>query len=157
MTYLLTPLRAGSTILANRLVMPPMATAKAGSDGQVSQSVLDYYAEKSQGGYLSLIIIEHSYVKPEGKASNNQLSVSDDGKVQGIRKLAEVIHRNGPKAAMQINHAGSAATREIIGTTPLAPSAVANPRRGDIPREMTPGDLCPCLSRGGPQGPGSRF
>jgi len=123
--------------LANRLVMPPMATAKAGTDGKVSQAVLDYYAEKSRGGYIALVIIEHSYVTPQGKANDNQLSVFDDATIPGLRKLAEVIHRDGSKAAMQINHAGSAALEEVTGTTPLAPSAIANPRRGDMPREMT--------------------
>jgi 2,4-dienoyl-CoA reductase-like NADH-dependent reductase (Old Yellow Enzyme family) len=123
--------------LANRLVMPPMATAKAEPDGRVSQALLDYYAEKSRGGYISLIIIEHSYITPEGKASENQLSVSDDTVIPGLRKLADVIHRNGSRAAMQINHAGSAGLKEVTGTTPLAPSTVANPRRGDMPREMS--------------------
>lgn len=123
--------------MANRLVMPPMATAKAEPDGKVSQALLDYYAEKSRGGYLSLIIIEHSYITPEGKASENQLSASDDTVIPGIRKLAEVIHSNGSRTAMQINHAGSAAQKEVIGTTPLAPSAVANPRRGDMPRAIS--------------------
>ena len=137
MTHLLQPLKVRSMTLANRLVMPPMATAKAELDGQVSQALLDYYAEKSRGGYISLIIIEHSYISPEGKASNNQLSVSSDGMIPGLRKLAEVIHRNNSKAAMQINHAGSAALAEVTGTTPLAPSATANPRRGDLPREMS--------------------
>jgi 2,4-dienoyl-CoA reductase-like NADH-dependent reductase (Old Yellow Enzyme family) len=123
--------------LANRLVLPPMATAKAEPDGKVSQALVDYYAEKSRGGYLSLIIIEHSYITPEGKASENQLSVSDDTVIPGLRKLADVIHRNGSRAAMQINHAGSAAQKDVTGTIPLAPSAVANPRRGDMPREMS--------------------
>ncbi len=137
MSYLLKPLKVRSLELANRLVMPPMATAKAETDGKVSQALLDYYEEKSRGGYISLIIIEHSYITPEGKASDNQLAVSDDSMVPGLAKLAAVIHRNGSKAAMQINHAGSAALKEVTGTTPLAPSATANPRRGDMPREIT--------------------
>ncbi len=137
MSYLLKPLKVRSLNLANRLVMPPMATAKAEADGTVSQALLDYYEEKSRGGYISLIIIEHSYIAPEGKASNNQLSVSDDAMVPGLTTLAEIIHRNGSKAAMQINHAGSAALKEVTGMIPLAPSAIANPRRGDMPREMT--------------------
>ncbi|MCG9969427.1 hypothetical protein L9W92_15545 [Pelotomaculum terephthalicicum JT] len=29
--------------LANRLVMPPMATSKAGPDGKVNQAILDHY------------------------------------------------------------------------------------------------------------------
>jgi NADPH2 dehydrogenase len=137
MSYLLKPLNVRSMTLANRLVMPPMATAKAGPDGKVSQALLDYYAEKSRGGYISLIIIEHSFITPEGRASENQLSVSDDTVIIGLRKLADVIQQNGSRAAMQINHAGSAALKEVTGTTPLAPSSVANPRRGDMPREMS--------------------
>jgi 2,4-dienoyl-CoA reductase-like NADH-dependent reductase (Old Yellow Enzyme family) len=137
MTYFLKPLKVRSMNLANRLVMPPMATAKAEPDGKVSQALLDYYEEKSRGGYISLVIIEHSYITPEGKAKGNQLSTSDDAVLPGLRKLADVIHRNGSKAALQINHAGSTALKEVTGTTPLAPSVIANPRRGDMPREIT--------------------
>ncbi len=136
MAYLLKSLNVRSMSLPNRLVMPPMATAKAEVDGKVSPALLDYYSEKSRGGYISLIIIEHSYITPEGKASSNQLSVAADTMVPGLRTLAEAIHRNGSRTAMQINHAGSAAQSEITGNAPLAPSAVANPRRGDMPREI---------------------
>lgn len=137
MIYLLQQLKVRSMTLANRLIMPPMATAKAEQDGSVSPGLVDYYAEKSRGGYISLVIIEHSYISPEGKASENQLSVAGDAMVPGLRKLAEAIHRNGSRAAMQVNHAGSAALTEVMKTTPLAPSAVQNPRRGDMPREMS--------------------
>lgn len=137
MSYLLKPLQVGTLRLNNRLVMPPMATAKAESDGKVSQDILDYYKEKSEGGHISLIIIEHSFITPEGKASKNQISVSDDNMIEGLRKLADVIHQNGSKAIMQLNHAGSAAEKEVIGTMPVGPSAVINPRKGNIPRELT--------------------
>lgn len=137
MSYLIEPLQIGTLKLSNRLVMPPMATAKSGLDGKVSQAILDYYMEKSEGGYIGLIIIEHSFIKPEGKASEHQLSISDDSVVKDLRELADVIHRSGSKAIMQINHAGSATTQEIIGATPVGPSAVANPRKGNVPHELT--------------------
>lgn len=137
MSYLLKPLKVRSMNLRNRLVMPPMATSKAEPDGQVSEALLAYYGDKSRGGDISLIIIEHSSISPEGKANYNQLSVSDDAMIPGLRKLADIIHRNGSKTAMQINHSGSAALKEVTGTTPLAPSAIANPRRGDMPREIS--------------------
>lgn len=136
MSYLLKPLQAGQLAFANRLVMPPMATSKAEPNGRVSQALLEYYAEKSAGGYISLIIIEHSYIKADGKASDQQLSVADDGMIEGLRQLANVIHRNGPKTMMQINHAGSATSEEIIGITPIAPSPVPHPRRKHMPREL---------------------
>jgi 2,4-dienoyl-CoA reductase-like NADH-dependent reductase (Old Yellow Enzyme family) len=38
---------------------------------------------------------------------------------------------------MQLNHAGSAASEEWTGTQPVGPSPAANPRKGNIPRELT--------------------
>lgn len=137
MAYMLKELHAGRLIFKNRLVMPPMATSKSQADGKVSRDIIDYYTEKSQGGYISLIIIEHSFILPEGKASENQLSIADDSTVGPLKELAKVIHKNGSMAVMQINHAGSATSEEIIGTTPVGPSAVANPRKGSMPRELT--------------------
>jgi NADPH2 dehydrogenase len=135
--YLLKPLQAGSLLLNNRLVMPPMATAKAEPDGKVSSAVLDYYREKSAGGYFSLIIVEHSFIQQAGKASENQLSVADDSVIDGLKRLAAVIQANGTKAVLQINHAGSAASQEITGSIPVGPSAVKNPRKGGVPHELT--------------------
>ena len=137
MSYLLQSLQTGSLTLTNRLVMPPMATAKADIDGKVNSGVLDYYAEKSAGGYLSLIIIEHSFIQQVGKASENQLSVADDSVIEKLKKLADIIHGNGAKGIMQINHAGSAADEQVSGMAPVGPSVVANPRKGGIPRELT--------------------
>lgn len=141
MKFMLQPIKVGKLTLNNRLVMPPMATSKAEADGKVSQDIIDYYAEKSEGGYISLIIIEHSFIMPVGKASEQQMSIAEDSMVERLKDLAEVIHKNGSKAVMQINHAGSAASEEVIGNTPVGPSAVPNPRRGNIPRELTAAEI----------------
>ena len=141
MSKLLKPLETSHITLANRLVMPPMATSKAEADGKVSKALLKYYARKSEGGYISLIIIEHSYINQEGKASEHQLSISDDSVVEGLKELASIIHHNGSKTVMQINHAGSAASKEVTGSEVVGPSAVANPRLGTVPRELTQNDI----------------
>ena len=142
MSYLLKPFDNGKIKLKNRLVMPPMATAKSDADGRVSREVLDYYEEKSKGGYISLIIIEHSYISKDGKASLNQLSVDDDSMIEGLKKLSETIHKNGSKAVMQINHAGSNARKEV-NKKPVGPSAILNPRKITdlIPTELTKDDI----------------
>ncbi len=136
MALLLAPLTIRSLSLHNRLIMPPMATAKALPDGSVSPEILDYYQEKSAGGYVSLIIIEHSFISPEGRAGERQLSVATDSVMDGLKRLAEIIHRNGSKTIMQLNHAGSAANANLTGSDPVGPSAVLNPRMGIMPRAM---------------------
>lgn len=143
MKLLFTPIQAGALELKNRLAYPPIATAKAEADGAVSRQMVDYYDEKTAGGYLSLVIIEHSFVSMQGKASRNQLSVAEDSAVAGLARLAEAIHKNGSKTAMQINHAGSMAEREITGMEPVGPSGIAPMRKKSavIPHELTAGEI----------------
>nr|WP_300093786.1 NADH:flavin oxidoreductase [Sedimentibacter sp.] len=138
MSHLKNTFDNGTIKLKNRLVMPPMATAKAADDGKISREVLDYYDEKSKGGYISLIIIEHSYISEDGKASLKQLSVADDSCIEGLKELADTIHNNGSKAVMQLNHAGSLSRKEVTLNT-VGPSAVINPRKlnDTVPRELT--------------------
>lgn len=139
MSNLLKSLKVGNIELNNRLIMPPMATSKSKVDGKVSKDILNYYKEKSEGGYISLVIIEHSFINKQGKASNGQLSVSEDSDIEGLKKLAKVIKDNGSKVVMQINHAGGAATTEVTGTKPVAPSAISNPRfkENEVPHELS--------------------
>ena len=103
-----TPLTVHNVELANRLVMPPMATGKT-PDGTVQDDLLAYYDARSKGGYIGLIVTEHAYISPEGKAHEGQLSVSRDTDIPGLTKLVETIHKNNTAVIAQINHAGSAA------------------------------------------------
>lgn len=137
MSYLLKPLKSGKLILKNRLIFPPMATYKAKRNGMISCELLDYYDKRSKGGYISLIIIEHSFISKIGKAGNNQISISDDIMIDGLAKLADVIHKNGSKTVIQLNHAGSSTDKNITGSIPLGPSPVANPCKGGIPRKLS--------------------
>jgi 2,4-dienoyl-CoA reductase-like NADH-dependent reductase (Old Yellow Enzyme family) len=136
MSLLFQPIQAGPLELPSRLVMPPMATAKAGTDGLAGPELYRHYEERTQGGHVGLAVIEHSYVLPSGKAADRQLSVADDSVVEPLRALAAVIRKSGARTVMQISHAGSAANAEVIGETPVGPSAVQNPRRGDMPRAL---------------------
>lgn len=147
MPHLMSTMKIRNLTLKNRLVMPPMATSKSGRDGKVSQEILDYYDEKSQGGYIGLIIIEHSFIAQSGKANVNQLSAADDSMIEKLNDLARIIHQNGSKAVMQINHAGSAGSQNITGYEPIGPSAAANPRTGGIPRELGREDIIELIKR----------
>ena len=106
MKILNTPIKVGSLELKTRLVMPPMATEKTG-DGLVNEDIFRYYDEKTRSGGLGLVVTEHVYVSPEGKASPRQISAAGDDAVEGFKKLAGAIHNNGVPVILQINHAGS--------------------------------------------------
>lgn len=105
----------------NRLVMPPMATSQA-DHGEVTPSLLNYYSEKTAGGYIGLVITEHSYIRQDGISDPGQVSVSRDADVEGLKKLADAIHANGAKAIVQINHAGFTADSYTTGLLPVCVS-----------------------------------
>jgi 2,4-dienoyl-CoA reductase-like NADH-dependent reductase (Old Yellow Enzyme family) len=137
---LIKPLVAGNLHLKNRLVMPPMATAKSTELNNVSDELLEYYHEKSKGGHLGLIIVEHSYVSKEGRLRINQLSVSKDEDVESLKQLSQTIHENGSKCVMQINHGGDQVI-DVGPNLPLSPSGVMNPPRETTPKIMTEEDI----------------
>jgi 2,4-dienoyl-CoA reductase-like NADH-dependent reductase (Old Yellow Enzyme family) len=138
MSTIFSPINVNKLELSNRLVMPPMATAKSGEQDEVTEAMCTYYMERAKYSKIGLIITEHSYIHKSGKAHDGQASIADDDKIPGLRKLTASIHEEGVKVFAQISHAGSAATRKCTGFAPLAPSAVCHPRQKDnIPEEMT--------------------
>ncbi len=144
MSLLNSPITVGNIEIKNRLVMPPMATAKADQNGNVTENLCEYYSEKSRYGYIGLIITEHSFVSPEGKASKEQLSISKDTDIEGLKNLVLSIHKNNTKVFAQINHAGGATKKEITGYEPLSASSIKVPRAGVaeyLPKEMTQTDI----------------
>ena len=89
-----------------------------------------------------MVITEHSYISPEGKASRNQVSIAQDDDIPGLRRIASAIHQNGSKAIAQINHAGGQAKSEVTGHKSISASAVKTvsythlAARARIPRPM---------------------
>ena len=119
-----TAIKVGNRLLKNRIVMPPMARHLA-DKGVITEALLDYYKERSSNGSIAMIITEHSYVAPEGMADPNQVSVSRDEDVAGLKKLSEAVQQNGTLGIVQINHAGSANMVEIEDKA-VAPSALVH-------------------------------
>lgn len=123
----------------NRVIMPPMATAKADENGHITEDIICYYEDKTKNRLFAAVIVEHSFVDKSGKASKNQISIADDSDVDGLSKLVNLIHDNESLAIAQLSHAGSSTSEAITGQVPLGPSAIANPSnpKADLPKEMS--------------------
>ena len=110
-------IKIGSLTLANRMVMPPMATEKT-EDGRVSEALIDYYKERS--GHIGLIITEHAYVEKRGKASLHMLPMDEHADMEGLKRLVEAIHQKGTtKVFAQINHAGVQIRENVPNQNPV--------------------------------------
>jgi 2,4-dienoyl-CoA reductase-like NADH-dependent reductase (Old Yellow Enzyme family) len=128
------PLMIGNLTLKNRIVMPPMANDLADAHGRVTEPLIAHYTRRAPG--VGLVIVEHSFFTPEGKASLRQLGIHNDAMINGLTKLAESIHAKGTPACIQINHAGREGSRAVSGLDPVAPSAIPSDDSDVIPREL---------------------
>lgn len=120
------PLEIKSLKLNNRLVMPPMALDIASENGGVTERMIQHYTsraaldcdeEYSKG--LGLIILEHSYVRKDGKVHPRQLGVYDDQCITGLTQLAQSIHQAGVPAGLQLSHAGARGLEESVGPSSI--------------------------------------
>jgi 2,4-dienoyl-CoA reductase-like NADH-dependent reductase (Old Yellow Enzyme family) len=138
-SYLKEGIRIRNMEVKNRLVLPPMETVSGSEKGEVKAETLDYYDKITGSGHIGLVIVEHTYISPEGKANGRQLSAAEDDKIEGLRKLADTIKNNGSRAFIQLSHAGSNGPEDVQGTECVGPSPVMNPRKKNnlTPRELT--------------------
>jgi NADPH2 dehydrogenase len=121
----------------NRIVLPPLYSGLAADDGQITSGHFDYYTKRSRAG-VGLVIVEHSFVEPEGKAGEKQVGIYKDTMVVGLYKLAIAIKDTGAISVIQISHAGS---NTKIVEFPKGPSPIPHPHSGIVPREMSKGEM----------------
>ena len=136
MPSLFEPLKLKGISLKNRLVMPPMATGMATEDGEATERHIKHYTARARGG-AGLIIVEHTYVAKNGKASNGQMGLYDDKLIPSLKRLVETIHAEGTKVVIQLTHAGSKAPGKITGEQPVGASDVMTPNGSEVPRPLT--------------------
>jgi len=139
MKHLFSELDVARVRLANRIVLPPMATEQADAEGHPSPTTADYYGSLAATG-VGLVVVEHSYVAPEGRASPRQMSLASDAHISGHTAIVSAIHAAGALCAAQINHAGSNRRAEMPGRC-LGPSAIENPVSHLVPEEMSNSDI----------------
>ncbi|MGB9661677.1 MAG: FAD-dependent oxidoreductase [Moorellaceae bacterium] len=130
------PIKIGRLELKNRMVMPPMVTNYAYTDGSVTPRLIAYHTERAKGG-VGLIIVEATYVHPSGKGFKNQLGIYSDRLLPGLRRLVDAVHAQGAKIAIQLYHGGRQTTSAVTGQPIVAPSALPCATIGEVPKELT--------------------
>ncbi len=136
--HLLSPIKIRSLTIPNRLVMPPMGTALGNPDSTVNDANLAYMKRRAQSG-VGLVITEITCVHPSGLASPTSLGVWDDKFIPGLTKMADTIHAQGAKAALQLHHTGRENYTFLKQKKAIGPSAIPSFVFGFLgaPREMT--------------------
>ncbi|MBQ8016110.1 MAG: NADH oxidase, partial [Clostridia bacterium] len=143
---LLSPGKIGNVELRNKTVMAAMGMSQS-DGGFVNKAVLNHYAERAKGGVGAIIVEVTCVDSPLGLNTKGMLVIDDDKYIPGMAQLADVIHKGGSKAFLQISHTGRGARRKIIGDQPVGPSAVAMPYSymmglaNETPRALTVNEI----------------
>ncbi len=117
----------GKIEVKNRIIMPPCGTHYSSLDGFITERHLAYYGERAKGG-AGLIVTEGAACRKRGKYG--RILINDDKFIPGMRKLCDVIHKEGAKAVAQMSsHMGS-----IDDVDPASPSGLPHPFAGWSPK-----------------------
>ncbi len=130
------PITVKGLTIPNRLVVSAMLTNMANPDGTVDERFIRYHEEKAKGGW-GLVITENCTVSPEAGVSKKLPGLYTDEQVECLRKLTERVHQSGGRIIAQIYHAGRATTSAVTGKQIVAPSAIRDITKKEMPRELT--------------------
>ncbi len=122
MTDLFAPFPLGPLELPNRFVMAPLTRNRAGAGEVPTELAVTYYAQRASAG---LIITEGTQPSAVGQGYPHTPGLHTDEHVAGWRLVADAVHAGGGRIVAQLMHAGRISHPSIIGTQPVAPSAVA--------------------------------
>jgi 2,4-dienoyl-CoA reductase-like NADH-dependent reductase (Old Yellow Enzyme family)/thioredoxin reductase len=130
-------MKIGRLSIPNRVVMPAMGTNIAAAGGGVNDDVIAYYEARARGG-VGLIITEITRVADgAGGGEACQLAARRPSDIFELQKLADTIHKYDTKLFVQLQHPGREASPFITGEQPVAPSAIASPITGIMPRVLS--------------------
>ncbi|MFP4033429.1 MAG: NADH:flavin oxidoreductase [Desulfococcaceae bacterium] len=139
MEPLFEPATIGSLRLRNRFVRSATWEGMASAEGAATPELNRLMAELAKGE-VGLVISGHAYVQRKGQAGPRQLGVYEDKLIPGLRDMADAVHENGGKIALQLAHAGCHAAVNLSGKEAVAPSPWTGKNGGEA-RELSPGEI----------------
>jgi NADPH2 dehydrogenase len=136
MAGLFSPLTIKTFTLRNRIVLPPMANNMSDDSGAVTDAHLQHYVRRAKAG-VGMVIVEHAYVRTDGRINRRQLGIHHDDLVPGLHRLVTAVKDSGAIVGIQITHGGGKTTRATGGIQPLAPSALTVPGGSEPAQVLT--------------------
>ncbi|WEB17767.1 NADH-dependent flavin oxidoreductase [Staphylococcus haemolyticus] len=130
--------------LKNRFVLAPLTHTSSNDDGTISDVEIPYIEKRSKD--VGLAINAASNVNDIGKAFPGQPSVAYDSDIEGLKRLAQAMKKNGAKALVQIHHGGAQALAnltpngDVVAPSPITLKSFGQQHEHDA-REITPEEI----------------
>jgi 2,4-dienoyl-CoA reductase-like NADH-dependent reductase (Old Yellow Enzyme family)/thioredoxin reductase len=108
----------------------------AGEDGLATPRYLAHIARIARGG-VGAMILEASFISPEGKGFTHELGIHTDAAIPGLCELVKAAHEHGAAIGPQLFHAGRQTAFAITGKPIVAPSAIPDPTINEVPHALS--------------------
>ena len=133
--HLLSSIRIGPRAAKNR-IMRVATTANLADHNRVGARVLAFYRALAKGG-AGTIVTEALRTQPQDPFGPGALAIFDRGGIEGLRRIADVCHAEDALLIGQLNMGGRQHLASRIVPFMIAPSAIACPRSGGVPHELS--------------------
>ena len=120
--------------LKNKFIMAPIKLGYSDGSGRVTERHLQFYGRRNR--HIGAIIPEPLYMDAGLRELPTQLGLDHDDKLEGMRKLTDVIHQHGAGAIAHLNHPGRMANPKIPGNYFWSSTNKACENGGAVPERM---------------------
>ncbi|KAI5118412.1 hypothetical protein M0805_002864 [Coniferiporia weirii] len=108
---LLSPIKLGSVLLRNRLVMSALTRDRSVPTNVPNKLNLEYYEQRAKGG-AGLILCEGTLISQQGTEWRNAPGIWSDEQVDAWKKITDAVHAQDGKIFCQLWHVGRVAHPE---------------------------------------------
>ena len=138
--HLLSPIDVGPFTLRNRVLVTAHVPGIE-TNGQVNDAYIRYQIAKTKGGAALQISGSTAVHRTGAVGAGRGLNASDDGCIEGYKRLADAVHDLGGRFLIQLGHAGANVTDTDAGRPLLAPSPIMSRLSRETPKQMTIGEI----------------
>ncbi len=121
--------------LRNEFIFAPVKLGYSDKTGVVTQRHLDFYFERSK--HVGAVALEPLYMDSGLRELPTQMGIDNDSKIEGFKKLTDLIHSNGAKAIAHLNHPGRMANPKLPGNYWWSSTNNTCENGGASPQRMT--------------------
>ena len=113
---------ACGAVMKNRFMLAPMTNTQSHEDGRLSDDEYRWLTMRAKGQF-GLVMTCASHIQAIGKGFPGQLGIFSDAHIPGHKRLAAGIKAHESLAVLQLHHAGMRSPADLIGESPVCPSA----------------------------------
>ncbi|RKZ01980.1 oxidoreductase [Candidatus Fermentibacteria bacterium] len=125
--------------LKNNFIFAPIKTGYSDKTGFVTERHLSFYDARSR--YLGAVTPEPLYIHKGLRELPTQIGIDNDDKIEGLKKLTDLIHKYDTKVIAHLNHPGRMANPKIPGNIFVSSTDRPCENGGAVPRRMNANDI----------------